>query len=266
MDKDIDTFYIYNYIDHKSKTYLSYIDKPDDDGVIRTTPDTKVIGSWYLADIFFTVASQFRPIPFGMKIFCAKRSKEFPYGTTDVQLLYDTYNKKNDCIYFTTYNKPVLNTQPLYFHRLGNSVFPSLNKLPPSENKEWTQNLLSPIFVMTPKTVGNKDKGKLKFNCVGGTCMPINRNIDHGEYDIDMNDNTLGIASCVNYCNKNIINKPPSLIQHIQNKNSKKTNTRWESYIKYGSIIAMVIILVAILVAYLVSTNKNEKMRYGVYN
>lgn len=42
-----------------------------------------------------------------MRIFCAKKNKGFPYNTVYMNAMYEPYNIKEDCVYFTTYNQPV---------------------------------------------------------------------------------------------------------------------------------------------------------------
>lgn len=209
MKKELTTllpFCIYHYIDHATKTYLGYIGAPeiikekDGSETNRCVTDPMIYRGWYLAGTFYAISPMFRPIPTGMKIFCAKRQREFPYVTNDVKLLYDPYNVKKDCVYFTTYNQSVPNTVPLYFHKIGKFTFPSFDITPPSNDPSWGKTQISPIFVMTKHTVGDILK-RVKFKCINGRCLPWNREIKD-VFDNDPHAELLNIEECVLYCNK----------------------------------------------------------------
>jgi hypothetical protein len=255
-DDVIIPYCIWHYIDIETQTFLGYIGGPKKsmkNGIIEfdCIPDEKKDSKWFLADSFYAVSPNFRPIPVGMKIFCAKKSIDFPYNTTDLYLMYDPYNIKNDCIYFTTYIQPVPNTKPLYFHKIGNNIFPSFNSTPPSTSDKWTQTFISPIFVMT-----NKD---IKFKCVNGRCLPwINEIPDL--YDSNPHKDLLSLQNCVVYCNELVVSKnngrPFNILQIASSKHPVKTNKKKIIY------IVIVFLLIIALFCFLLKWQRKSKNRY----
>mgnify|MGYP000005586713 CR=1 FL=1 len=227
-------FCIYHYIYPSTKTYWGYIGVPQkilrDDGTTsyRCTPEPKVLKNWFHAGTFYAVSPSFRPVPAGMKIFCAKKSIGFPYVTEDVSNMYDIYNMKNDCVYFTTFSKPSPNTVPLYFHMIGNTVFPSFDKYPPSSDPDWKQTKISPVFVMTVDTVGDitdPDHKGIKFNCNNGRCLPWTKEISN-VFDIDPYPSFLDFSDCVFYCNELTESEgsgePRGILEVISSKEKRK--------------------------------------------
>ena len=195
MNNDIIIPYcIWHYIDTDTNTFLGYISEPRKcrkDGVIHFDCESKY-ENWVLDVTFYAVSPSFRPIPVGMKIFCAKKNIQFPYDTDNVYLMYDPYNIKNDCVYFTTYIQSVPNTSPLYFHMTGENVFPSFDSNPPSDSLIWIQTRISPVYVMTSKHD--------KFKCVNGACIPWTTEIPNMYY-VDEHKELLPLENCVIYCN-----------------------------------------------------------------
>ena len=204
MNNDIIIPYcIWHYIDIDTNTFLGYISGPRKyrkDGVINFDcgREEKKYEKWVFAGTFYAVSPSFRPIPVGMKIFCAKKNLQFPYDTDDVYLMYDPYNIKDDCVYFTTYIQPVPNTSPLYFHMAGEDVFPSFDPNPPSNSPIWTHTRISPIYVMTSKHD--------KFKCVNGRCIPWTSEIP-SMYDSEQHKELLPLQNCVIYCNELVPSK-----------------------------------------------------------
>lgn len=261
-------FCIYHYIDHSTKTYLGYIGAPEvvknDDGTesYRCVTDLKTFKGWYMAATFYAVSPMFRPIPVGMKIFSAKRHREFPYDTNDVKLMHDPYNLKNDDVYFTTYNQPVPNTVPLYFHKIGNSVFPSFDIHPPYDNPDWGQTQISPVFVMTTDTVGDISKKRVKFKCINGRCLPWTKQIED-VYDTDPHTDLLELDECVMYCNKLVEDGSQSnLLQRIaKDSKSKPIISRFFKKLP-SAVIGIVIFLFIVslfIVIYTFVKTKNQK-------
>ena len=206
-------FCIYHYIDSNTKTYMGYIGnsistKLKDGTETYICPVMpKTFTGWLNAGFFYAVKPIFRPIPTGMRMFCAKINTAVPYGTLDLEAVYDPFNIKDTCVYFSTYNQPTPNTEPLYFHKLGNNVFPSFDPSPPYKSSEWSQTEISPIYVMTPKTVGDLYKGltkksnnkKVNFQCVNAKCIPFVKNIPD-MYKIHDNKIT-NFQQCETTCN-----------------------------------------------------------------
>lgn len=266
-------FCIYHYIDPSTQTYWGYIGGPQkirrEDGTItyRCAPEPKIFNKWFHADTFYAVSPSFRPVPAGMKIFCAKRSMGFPYDTKDVSLMYDIYNIKDDCVYFTTFNQPSPNTVPLYFHKIGNSVFPSFDKHPPSSNPGWKQTQISPVFVMTADTVGDitdQDHKGIKFNCNNGLCLPWTKEIPN-VFDTDPNSNFLDLPECVLYCNELIesegAGEPQDLLEIITSKETRKpVVSRFFQKLPPWVIAAAISIFIVVLfiIVYTAVQKKNE--------
>ena len=241
IDDDIIPYCIWHYIDINTNTFLGYIGSPrkyKKNGFVNFNCDSKIKENWILAGTFYGIAPNFRPIPVGMKIFCAKNSSLFPYNTKDMYLMQDPYNMKDDCVYFVTYNQPVPNTTPLYFHLLGDNVFPSFDENPPSKSSDWSQTLISPVFVMTTKHD--------KFKCVNGRCIPWISEIP-SLYDTDKHDEILGLHNCVVFCNDLVVSenegKPFNILQIVSDRKKKKS-LRFK-IILYCIIIFCIIILIA---------------------
>lgn len=258
-DDVIIPYCIWHYIDIETQTFLGYIGGPKKsmkNGLIEfdCIPDKKKDSKWFLADSFYAVSPSFRPIPVGMKIFCAKKNIDFPYNTNDLYLMYDPYNIKDDCIYFTTYIQPVPNTKPLYFHKIGDNIFPSFNSSPPSSSPEWSQSFISPIFVMVRKDI--------KFKCVNGSCLPWIDDIPD-LYDSDPHEDLLSLQNCVVYCNELVVSKnngrPFNILQIASDQNSKH-HSKINKKIIFIIIVSLVFLLITILflVMFLLTRNKNR--------
>ena len=147
-------FCIYHYINPGDNTYRGIISNPiiergKDGKTIYKCPET--LKDWKFAGLFYAISPLFRPIPIGMNLYCAEISKSY---MTDLRKNYDLFTFKDNCVYFMTYNKPALNTVPLYFYQLGTNVFPSFDENPPA--KDWNKINLSPLFVI-PGNIDNPE-------------------------------------------------------------------------------------------------------------
>ncbi len=270
-------FCIYHYIDPSTQTYYGYIGNPRktrlDDGseVYQCPPEPRTFKRWFLAGTFYAVSPSFRPIPVGMRIFCAKRIKKFPYATNDVDAMYDPYNIKDDCVYFTTYNQPVPNTEPLYFHISGDLVFPSFDPRPPSDDPTWEQTNISPIFVMTPKSVGDifaNESSGVKFKCVNGRCLPWVHDIPD-MWDSEPLPDLLDLDECVLYCNKTVLSenmgRPFNLLEMVVS--GSKTKPVISRFIKKlhpwvtGLVITIFIVLLFMILYTLIKKKKENENR-----
>lgn len=243
---------IYHYIDESSGTFLGYIGNPEkkmsDDGKrmeYNCMKEKNIFNKWFLYGIFYVIVPVFRPIPIDMKLFCAKSRNEFPYETTDVYGLYDTYDYEKDCIYFISYNKPVPNTIPLYFHKLNNILFPSFDKNPPFVDKRWSKTEISPIFVFS--------SDDLKFKCVNGRCIPWSKNIDD-MFDLSPSSELLDLDDCVVYCNKlsNSVNKGRhfNILEIVKSKVEEMKIRDNMNNKKYIFIICIIVIIIILLIIY----------------
>lgn len=264
-------FCIYHYIDPDTHTYMGYIGNPtkkmlkDGTEIFKCDPAPRIYKKWFLADNFYAISASFRPIPVGMRIFCAKKTGGYPYATKEIIDVYDTYNIKNDCVYFTTYTQPVPNTKRLYFHVIENTVFPSFDSNPPSNDPEWGHSELSPIFVMTPSTVG-KNPNNIKFKCVNGKCLPWKSDISD-MYEVNKNNNLMEINHCVLLCSELIRSNNKTIPQDIteminSSTKRKSTVTRFFKKIKPPviGISITVLVLLLFIILYTILKNENEKL------
>ena len=250
-DNIIIPYCIWHYIEPETNTFLGYISGPrkyKKDGVIGfdCDKDEKIDKKWFLAGTFYAVSPSFRPVPVGMKIFCAKKNIKFPYNTTDMYLMYDPYNIKEDCVYFITYNQYVSNTIPLYFHLINENVFPSFDPKPPSSSELWSQTHISPIYVM--KTMHHS------FKCVNGRCIPWVSDIPL-LYEFDPRKELNPLQNCVIFCNDLISskdqNKPFNILEiadkeKLKSKMLSTAKTSTKPVLKSNIIIAIIIFLVFI--------------------
>lgn len=184
----ISPYCVYHYVNQETDTHWGYIGvsemlKHDDGSISYICPakSPELHSIWVLSGIFYAVSPIIRPIPTGMRLFCANRDEAFPYRTTSVSTVYDPFDVQKNCTNFITYTQPVPHTTPLYLHMLGNTVFPSFNKYPPTDDSRWSKESIDPIFVMTPNLLdlqGIKDPSELQFTCVNGRCIPWSPNMD----------------------------------------------------------------------------------------
>lgn len=223
-------FCIYHYIEPNTGLYAGYIGMPNKirnengEEYFECKKEKQVFGKWYLAGTFYAVSPMFRPIPYGMKMFCAKKAGSFPYNTTNVSMNYDPYNTKKDCVYFTTYSQPVPNTVPLYFHFLNENVYPSFDRNPPSDDINWTQTEISPVYVMTNSSLNIepnnlKEFQNLKFQCINGRCIPFNRNLKDVYLGKNDKQELLPLEDCLLYCSELVVDNasgsPNSLLASV---------------------------------------------------
>jgi hypothetical protein len=157
-DSDVLPYCVYHSINESTGTYRGYISGPS----LRKNKHGKIVftcaqpesrdpyGRWTLAFKFYAINPMVRPIPYGMGLFCAKKSstigpspggEAFPWDTQDVRLIYDPYDVDQECVYFIAYNKPVPWTEPLFVHVKGgvefpSGAFPSLDPNPPTQDYE----------------------------------------------------------------------------------------------------------------------------------
>ena len=150
-----------------------------------------------------------------MKLFSLEIKNYYPYDILSYKLLYDIYevdNLKDDFhVNFITYNRPVLNTVPLYFYDISSNILPSFDNKPPvGKNYEIVEGV-NPIFV-----IKNKD---VKFYCDNGICLPSPMPTNHFHYNMQYDD-TLSFDECLNTCKhqgKGLL----YIIEELSNKNKK---------------------------------------------
>jgi hypothetical protein len=206
-------FCVYHSIDHETKTCLAYLSNPaktytDNEHQYYCPHIPSTAESWTLAGTFYAVRPTLWPIPSGLRLFCARKSKSYPYDTTDVSLVYDPYlletsEHGGECVYFIAYNLPVPSTVPLYLHKQGPHMFPSFEKEPPYANElEWETPDFHVIYVMTKESVGQTVE-HIKFTCLNRRCVPSK------EIPGDVHNDTpgeLGFNDCLLHCNEMLPN------------------------------------------------------------
>ena len=246
---------IYHYRDFSTNTYLGYIGNAlkvkdrNEKFYYKCKKIKQNHHKWSFIKSFFVFSPLLRPIPIGMKLFRVKNIKQYPYNSTNVELVYDPYNIEDDAIYFITYNQHVLNTKPLYLHTIENTIFPSFDKNPPTSDKNWSQTTISPIYVMTNETVGN-NLNTIMFNCINNRCMPYNKR-DNAN-NIWNYGKPITFTKCFTECNLlNFDSSKNFIYSHLKNP---KNNT-----IKYGIKYVLIIVLLCILMLILLLKNKFDK-------
>jgi hypothetical protein len=257
-------FCIYHRIDENTNTFWGFISSPrktvSQNGEVSYScaPEPRTYRQWRYAGMFYGMEPNFRPIPLGMKIFCAQRSDIYPYDTVDVNMMYDPYNIKESCVYFMTYAQPVPNTVPLYLHQIGIHTYPSFDKKPPTNDPEWTQAEVSPIFVMTEQTVGNISS--VKFKCLDGRCIPWTKDIAD-LYDDDPHRELLNLQECVQFCSELSVSKTHGAPSHILERVAAegKAFARKRLYVVTGFLVLSIVTLVAVWI--LLKKNENRRKR-----
>ena len=202
-------YYTYYYFDNSSHIYKGLISYEED-------LKARLNSGWILNGEFYGVNPYLRPIPKNMKLFSLELKNYYPYDILSYKLLYDIYEvdnlKDQFHVNFITYNRPVLNTVPLYFYAIGSNILPSFDdKSPFGENYELELGV-NPIYV-----IKNKD---VKFYCDNGECLPSPMSKNHFHYNIQYND-MLTFEECLNSC-KNQGTGLLNIIEILGNKHCKK--------------------------------------------
>lgn len=130
---------IYHWVDKVNGTYRAFLSnaqlerRKDGTESFRcwAPPLPTGYGYWKLAGVFYAVNPMFRPLPFGMQLFCAERRREWPFDTVSVNVVYDPYHTNPNCVYFITFTHPTPYLVPLYLHTLNDLAFPDFDPKPP---------------------------------------------------------------------------------------------------------------------------------------
>jgi hypothetical protein len=224
------SFCIFQYIDSSTGTYLSYLGDSVLERNIKTgierfvckEPDQLYRG-WHNVGSFLAVNPiPSHPIQTGMKLYCVKQTTGFPYNSISAHIEYDPFNIDPDCIYFIAYNQRVPFTIPLYFHTLGDdNIFASFDKDPPSDDPNWSQANVSPVYVISPSTFSQHPRD-IPFKCVNEKCIPFAHDIPD-LYDDTPDKQTTTFDRCVLLCSGlGLVNEgaPSNLITSIGKQNS----------------------------------------------
>jgi hypothetical protein len=203
-------YYTYYYVDNSSHIYKGLISYEED-------LEARLNSGWILNGEFYAINPYLRPIPKNMKLFSLELKNYYPYDILSYKLLYDIYEvdnlKDQFHVNFMTYNRPVLNTIPLYFYDIGSNILPSFDNKPPfGENYELAFGV-NPIYV-----IKNKD---VKFYCDNGECLPSPMPKNHFHYNMQYDD-TLTFDECLNSC-KNQGTGLLNIIEKLGNKHDTKS-------------------------------------------
>lgn len=215
-------FCLFTYNDPNTKTYYSYVSPPDvvmlQDGTMKYVcpRSNKTYQGWEYSGVFYAITPYMRPIPMGMRLFCALTNDSFPYNTKDVFAEFDPFQPiSENCVKFITYSEPVPNTKALYLHKKGSdegddtTVYISFDKNSPY-SVDGGKYGVTVIYVMTPDTV-DKDISALEFSCINGRCIP------HGKEEVPFNK--VSIFECLLKCNKiGNAQKPQTVFDYIQDE------------------------------------------------
>lgn len=220
-------YYIYTSLDTSNNNYRGLIS-------YEKNMKTLIKNNWKVQGEFYAVDPYLKPIPTGMKLFSFEIKNYYPYDISSYKLLYDIYEvdriKDKYHVNLITYNRPVLNSIPLYFYQIHEHIFPSFsNKLPSSDYKLAIG--VNPIFVLKDKNVN--------FHCGNGICFP------EPVPTINLNpfikvDNTLTFSKCLNFCN----NRGKSILDTIYDLSNKNSLNKY--YIISGIILSIILIILLI--------------------
>jgi hypothetical protein len=226
---EIVPYCIFHQVDSDLGSYMGHIMAPTvrrKDGVAVYECLNSPLYPYSIYDRFYAISPLQRPIPPGMQMFCARRSEGFPFLTTHVQMVYDVYNVKDEnslCTFFLAYSQPVPNTVPLYLHSMGENVFPSYDSDPPSNDAAWGSSPISPIYVLTPESVGLTvdTMNDTLFKCVDSRCLPWKAPGFTNVFDMS-DTKPLPLQECLVMCNEigSTGRAPTSLLDAITRKTS----------------------------------------------
>lgn len=226
--------YVYHYKDPSSDNYYGLIDYNDN-------ISSELYKGWFLYSIIYVFSPFLRPIPEGTKLFNLKFKNYFPYDIKEYKLVYDIFsiNMKDEfSVNFITYNRPVTNVKPLYFHELNGGIFPSFDIIPPNSNPNWTLPNVNPIFVMT--------KIDQKFYCDNGRCLPSPMIKNHfHQTGILGDDENLEIDNCLSNCGYSI--GILETVKNIKNNINKNIEPK-KSMMIISLIISFIIIFIIIFI------------------
>jgi hypothetical protein len=156
----ISPFCILQYNDPVTSTFLGFINYPTriqkDNGtyMLECAPFHREYGNWKNVGSFYAFSPMIRPIPTGLKLINATKLGKNLWGTKNVKHAYDPFNIQNDAVSFITWTQPVTATVPLYLHITPDQTsYPSFDPNPPDNPEGWTQDKLSPLYVLVnPET------------------------------------------------------------------------------------------------------------------
>ena len=232
-------YYIYHYLDNTANIYRGLISYEKD-------MENLIKNGWEIQGEFYAINPYLKPIPTGMKVFSLEIKNYFPYDILSYKLLYDIYEvddlKDQNHVNFITYNRPTLNSVPLYFYEINGNIYPTFDNKPPNSQYKLVDGV-NPIFVIRNKNA--------KFYCDNGICFPGPITYNNVNPSIKLNDN-LTFDECLKVCKnkgKNILH----IIKDLSMENNP-SKLHFISNIFYGNnkiFIFLTISTVILLILFL---------------
>lgn len=227
---------------------------------------------WKPYGMFYSLDPQFRPIPRGMALMCARWRRGFPYHTFEIRHIIDPYNLETDlysgCMYFFAYTHPALNTVPLYFYTMnmyiqgGNLFLPSferdIKKLPQPGKKNgiilnWKRAHIPVLYVLAPERISHECKKcfsseeieKIRFSNINNSCVP------------DPNGIYSNIGECIVSSDQS---KNINLVEMVQEDSKKDIGIRkfFKSIPLYAISIILFVFVLSLLIVIILSTQNTK--------
>lgn len=140
--------------DNNMTSYLGLPTKVRENGqdslICRGIPENELVAQFYI------INPDFRPIPPGTELFCAKTSPNDPYSTISLDQYYDPFNIEEKCTSFIAWNDPAPYTTPLNVVSSGNNIYMYFGVYKKDyPGPEYLPLAFSPIHVLvSPKITG----------------------------------------------------------------------------------------------------------------
>jgi len=206
----------------------------------------------------WVINPDFRPIPPGTSLFCAKQSN---YTTISINPVYDPFDIQDNCVRFITWMQPTPYTTPLYIYNNGSNYIISFDKQPPPN---YININISPIYVLVdPNTNVERILPSYKpvtsdFNIIDGIPQYYFSGLD-GNCVPDPQGYSLG--KCVTLYNKKILspelsNKRFTLLNYLQYRYGNKGTTNPFEKVSVYVIILLSIMLIGSIITIMIVRNK----------
>lgn len=273
---DIYPFCFYQYRDESTNTYRSYLSPSKD-----TISCPNLGNGWKKEGSIYCINPSLPAKPNGLKNLAVLQSKG-DRNIVNIEVIDNIFSPiYNNSINTTTtiitaWLYPVPNSTPLYLHVIENNIFLSWNPLPPPDDKnnpdyivskglskekgsiKSTKNtniqtiglLISPIYVLS-KDVFGEDFKNIKFQCVNNNIIPYTKDIPN-LFSVNKIEKPLPINQAILKCNQN--NKPLELLDLINNLSQTKNKTTispTKTIRKINPILVSIIISVFLLMVIL---------------
>lgn len=268
-------FCILHYDEPSTDTYYGFINYPtriknaDGDIILKCLHSPPDYNKWRLYNTFYAFSPMIRPIPTGLKLINASKVGKNPWNTKDISYAYDPFDIQHDAVSFMTWTQPVPSTVPLYLHISPDGLsYPSFEEKPPSDTKGWTEDIMSPIYVLVntpnrnfdanliplPQWKENKDGiPDFKFSGSDNRCIP--------------DGNGVSIEKCFLLTDEDVLDQnqesgPTSVLTHITGYNQKKivntqnTNNFFNNIPPYVIVIYTILFILSLICCIILIGNK----------